>query len=285
LTTTGLIEVVLPHGEMVQVPLERVTLLNNEGLDELGVWPDDNMSMSEEGSFVSEEVMEEVLYPDGEPPAEEEADGWETEGSEQEGKDDDMQSAESEWGDEGDKDPEMNVPGGPIPISPSPPPPAPGPSTNPSGGSILDTLDESTSPWHRFEILPAAPADHAYYAQKTTSAQPPKAFMIRLTKEFKVLASSLPSTFSCPSCSSATHTRADTILVRAYEDRSDLLRCLIIGPQNTPYEDAPFVIDWFLDSSFPQTPPQAHFMSWTNGNGRGAFCVLFAWTGLMCVSS
>jgi hypothetical protein len=68
---------------------------------------------------------------------------------------------------------------------------------------------------------------------------------------------------------------ADTILVRAYEDRSDLLRCLIIGPQNTPYEDAPFVIDWFLDSSFPQTPPQAHFLSWTNGNGRGE-CLAFA---------
>ena len=62
----------------------------------------------------------------------------------------------------------------------------------------------------------------------------------------------------------------DSILVRAYEDRSDLLRSLIIGPENTPYEDAPFVIDWMLDSNFPQTPPIAHFLSWTNGNGRGA---------------
>ena len=62
----------------------------------------------------------------------------------------------------------------------------------------------------------------------------------------------------------------DSILVRAYEDRSDLLRSLIIGPENTPYEDAPFVIDWQLDSNFPQTPPIAHFLRWTNGNGRGA---------------
>ena len=64
----------------------------------------------------------------------------------------------------------------------------------------------------------------------------------------------------------------DSILVRAYDDRSDLLRSMIIGPENTPYEDAPFVIDWMLDSNFPQTPPVAHFLSWTNGNGRGA-CV------------
>ena len=59
--------------------------------------------------------------------------------------------------------------------------------------------------------------------------------------------------------------------MRAYEDRSDLLRSLIIGPENTPYEDAPFVIDWQLDSNFPQTPPIAHFLSWTNGNGRGTW--------------
>jgi ubiquitin-conjugating enzyme E2 O len=61
--------------------------------------------------------------------------------------------------------------------------------------------------------------------------------------------------------------------VRAYEDRTDLLRCLIIGPKNTPYEDAPFVIDWMLDSNFPHSPPIAHFLSWTNGNGRGTFAV------------
>ena len=51
------------------------------------------------------------------------------------------------------------------------------------------------------------------------------------------------------------------------------MRSVIIGPENTPYEDAPFVIDWMLDSNFPQTPPIAHFLSWTNGNGRGTcFC-------------
>lgn len=61
----------------------------------------------------------------------------------------------------------------------------------------------------------------------------------------------------------------DSILVRAYEDRTDLLRSVIIGPENTPYEDAPFVIDWMLDSNFPHSPPIAHFLSWTNGNGRG----------------
>ncbi|QRW11976.1 ubiquitin-conjugating enzyme [Ceratobasidium sp. AG-Ba] len=299
LTTTGLIEVIFPHGEKAQVPLERVTLLNNEGMDDLGLWPEDD-GMSEGDSEYEEDVMEEVVYPDGMPPeGEEEVDGWETEGSE----DDDMESAPEDWPDDVETESKpMSMPGGPIPASPTLPPTTPAPTAVPAsalvdipsaaaavaastvgagpsttaitnGGSILDNLDEENSPWHRFEILPTAPADHAYYATKSSSAQPPKTFLTRLSKEYKVLASSLPN----------------TILVRAYEDRSDLLRCLIIGPQNTPYEDAPFVIDWFLDSSFPQTPPQAHFWSWTNGNGRvnpnlyeeGKVClsILGTWSG------
>ncbi|KAF7320120.1 Isocitrate lyase [Mycena kentingensis (nom. inval.)] len=131
--------------------------------------------------------------------------------------------------------------------------------------------DSEETPWKRFEILPSAPVDHAYYA--TPPAQPTKVFMSRLTKEYRALSSSLP----------------DSILVRAYEDRVDLIRCMIIGPEHTPYEDAPFVIDWMLDSNFPHSPPMAHFLSWTNGNGRvnpnlyeeGKVClsILGTWAG------
>ncbi|KAJ7932556.1 hypothetical protein B0H13DRAFT_1955957 [Mycena leptocephala] len=128
----------------------------------------------------------------------------------------------------------------------------------------LDSEDESELPWKRFEVLSSAPQDHAYY--NSPPAQPSKSFLGRLTREYRVLANSLP----------------DSILVRAYEDRTDLLRSLIIGPENTPYEDAPFVIDWMLDSNFPHSPPIAHFLSWTNGNGReGKVClsILGTWAG------
>ena len=106
--------------------------------------------------------------------------------------------------------------------------------------------------WTRFEILPQAPVDHAFYTTEPAT-QPSKSFVSRLAKEYRVLQSSLP----------------ESILVRAYEDRTDLLRCLIIGPSNTPYSDAPFFIDLRCDpNSYPQSPPVAHFLSWTNGNGR-----------------
>ncbi|KAF8167745.1 hypothetical protein B0H34DRAFT_740587 [Crassisporium funariophilum] len=125
--------------------------------------------------------------------------------------------------------------------------------------------------WKRFEILSSAPPDHAFFS--STPATPSKAFLGRLRREYQVLSSSLP----------------ESILVRAFEDRTDLLRSLIIGPENTPYEDAPFVIDWMLDSNFPNSPPIAHFLSWTNGNGRvnpnlyeeGKVClsILGTWSG------
>jgi len=52
-------------------------------------------------------------------------------------------------------------------------------------------------------------------------------------------------------------------------DRIDLLRCLIIGPAGTPYEDAPFLFDFFLPpSKYPSEPPQVFFHSWTSSSSR-----------------
>jgi ubiquitin-conjugating enzyme E2 O len=129
--------------------------------------------------------------------------------------------------------------------------------------------DSDSLPWKQFDIISSAPPDHAFYA--SPPSRPSKSFLGRLAREYRVLQSSLPGL--CP-VTSSSNLRLNTcgvesVLVRAYEDRTDLLRSLIIGPQNTPYEDAPFVIDWMLDSNFPRSPPIAHFLSWTNGNGRG----------------
>ncbi|RPA81119.1 hypothetical protein BJ508DRAFT_414973 [Ascobolus immersus RN42] len=103
----------------------------------------------------------------------------------------------------------------------------------------------------RFEVLEGdAPNDHAY------KATPPVAFegdmLRRINKEHKILRTSLP----------------DGIFVRTWENRLDLLRVLIIGPMNTPYELAPFVFDFHLTSGYPHKAPNAFFHSWTKGIGR-----------------
>ncbi|OQV05299.1 hypothetical protein CLAIMM_10065 [Cladophialophora immunda] len=75
----------------------------------------------------------------------------------------------------------------------------------------------------------------------------------RILKEHQILVTSLPE---------------GEIYVRTYESRIDLLRCLIIGPRDTPYEHAPFLVDLCLPANFPEAPPSAHFHSWTSGLGR-----------------
>lgn len=94
------------------------------------------------------------------------------------------------------------------------------------------------------------PSEHAFAS--TSPTQMDAAFLRRVAKEHNILQTSLP----------------EGILVRTWESRLDLLRVLIIGPLNTPYELAPFVFDFHLGADFPTGPPSGHFHSWTGGVGR-----------------
>ncbi|KAK6525566.1 hypothetical protein TWF281_010626 [Arthrobotrys megalospora] len=122
-----------------------------------------------------------------------------------------------------------------------------------TGNSVKDTpLNKATSASPpRFNILEGTvPLDHAFVGQPALEQS--VAFLRRINKEHKILQTSLP----------------DGIFVRTWESRLDLLRVLIVGPRNTPYELAPFVFDFHLGSSFPSAPPTGYFHSWTNGIGR-----------------
>ena len=52
------------------------------------------------------------------------------------------------------------------------------------------------------------------------------------------------------------------IYVQAYEDRLDLLRCFVIGPHGTPYQDGGFLFDLQLGEDFPTSPPSVHYDSY-----------------------
>ncbi|KAF8390972.1 hypothetical protein HHK36_023272 [Tetracentron sinense] len=47
----------------------------------------------------------------------------------------------------------------------------------------------------------------------------------------------------------------DTIYVRVYEERIDLLGAVIVGAPGTPYHDGLFFFDFFLPSEYPNEPP------------------------------
>ncbi|KAH7106773.1 hypothetical protein BKA62DRAFT_631682 [Auriculariales sp. MPI-PUGE-AT-0066] len=291
----GLIEVTLPSMTRLNVPLQRLTLLQ-DGLDATveDMWGDE---YEDDGSFSGDEAdgdeAMEIEYEDPRDADNASQGSWETMPEDEE--------RAADW-DDGDADkmdveaapttsgtPELRTPPAPTPAqtqspllapqaatpevrTPSPAPVPQSSGSKPTGRqAALFDAEDVNEVWQRFAVLSSAPPDHAFYG--TPIQQPSKTFTSRINKEFRVLSQNLP----------------ETILVRAYEDRSDLIRSLIIGPENTPYEDAPFVIDWMLDSDFPQTPPKAHFLSWTNGNGRvnpnlyeeGKVClsILGTWAG------
>jgi len=96
------------------------------------------------------------------------------------------------------------------------------------------------------------PSSHHYARDPPTSTA---AHMKRTQKEHKILQrpNALPT----------------GIYVRSWESRLDLIRVLILGPAETPYQDAPFVIDFYLPPRFPMDPPQVFFHSWVGESGLG----------------
>ncbi|KAL1969607.1 hypothetical protein VTN77DRAFT_8160 [Rasamsonia byssochlamydoides] len=111
--------------------------------------------------------------------------------------------------------------------------------------------DRVTSSPPNFAILDSSPpADHHFVNSPPTGTATQR--LRRIRKEYQILESSLPQ----------------GIFARTWESRMDLLRVVIIGPQGTPYEYAPFVIDLHFNSNFPNNPPDTFFHSWTNGMGR-----------------
>lgn len=67
------------------------------------------------------------------------------------------------------------------------------PGTPEANGATSNNATLSTS-WKRFEILPSAPADHAFISN--LMGQPSRQFLARLTREYRALETSLPGTSS-----------------------------------------------------------------------------------------
>jgi ubiquitin-conjugating enzyme E2 O len=73
-------------------------------------------------------------------------------------------------------------------------------------GTVVNGVEDGdrASHWKRFEILPQAPHDHAFY--NSTASQPSRNFLTRLQKEYRALSSSLPG-WLVPASSSHTFTQ------------------------------------------------------------------------------
>ncbi|KAJ9562287.1 hypothetical protein OSB04_007447 [Centaurea solstitialis] len=75
--------------------------------------------------------------------------------------------------------------------------------------------------------------------------RPSKVWAKKIQDEWRILEKDLP----------------DTIFVRVYESRMDLLRAVIIGAEGTPYHDGLFFFDIYFPSIYPAQPPHVHYHS------------------------
>ncbi|MCO5586185.1 hypothetical protein L7F22_040124 [Adiantum nelumboides] len=78
----------------------------------------------------------------------------------------------------------------------------------------------------------------------------------------------------------------ESIFVRVYEDRMDLMRSVIVGASGTSYHDGLFFFDLFLPAEYPSSPPHVHYHSGglrLNPNlyetGKVCLSLLNTWTG------
>ncbi|CAO2170989.1 unnamed protein product [Urochloa humidicola] len=116
-------------------------------------------------------------------------------------------------------------------------------------------------------------SDNFYALQVRAVKKPSKTWVKRIQHEWKVLENNLP----------------DTIYVRVYEDRMDLLRAVIVGPAGTPYHDGLFFFDVYFPSRYPSKPPLVSYRSGglrLNPNlyecGKVCLSLLNTWAGAAC---
>ncbi|KAG9143369.1 hypothetical protein Leryth_022213 [Lithospermum erythrorhizon] len=92
----------------------------------------------------------------------------------------------------------------------------------------------------------------------------------KIMKEWKILETDLP----------------DSIYVRAYETRIDLLRAVIIGAAGTPYHDGLFFFDIVFPSDYPDHPPKVYYHAHglrlnpnLYANGKVCLSLINTWSG------
>ena len=122
-------------------------------------------------------------------------------------------------------------------------------ATSKALGSELQLSQYPSMPVQNVLLEESPPADHHFIDSPSNLVAP---VLRRIMKEHRIMNSSLP----------------EGVFVQTWESRLDLLRVLIVGPRDTPYELAPFIFDFHFTSDFPEKPPEAYFHSWTDGRGR-----------------
>ncbi|XP_073312323.1 probable ubiquitin-conjugating enzyme E2 23 [Primulina huaijiensis] len=132
----------------------------------------------------------------------------------------------------------------------------------------LKLTESNVSLFKGFDIV-TDPFDH-YFSGAPGQNSAARKWLKKVQQDWNILQNNLP----------------EGIYVRAYEDRMDLLRAVIVGAYGTPYQDGLFFFDFQLPPEYPDVPPSAYYYSggWRiNPNlyeeGKVCLSLLNTWTG------
>ncbi|GJW82748.1 retrovirus-related pol polyprotein from transposon TNT 1-94 [Tanacetum coccineum] len=111
----------------------------------------------------------------------------------------------------------------------------------PTFDSTVDLLNSHDN-FKKFDFVEDH-SDHLFAAHnffvKYGLSQPTKHWIDKLNEDRRILCRHLP----------------DTIFVRMYKSRPNLLRAAIVGPEGTPYHNGLFFFDFCFPFNYPNTPP------------------------------
>ncbi|XVF27643.1 hypothetical protein REPUB_Repub14bG0125900 [Reevesia pubescens] len=138
-------------------------------------------------------------------------------------------------------------------------------------GNMMPRPGETSDKFRQFDMVSDC-SDHHFLGESKVLAvsQVKRSWLKKVQQEWSILEKNLP----------------ETIYVRVYEERMDLLRAALVGAPGTPYHDGLFFFDIFLPSEYPYEPPLVHYHSGglrLNPNlyesGKVCLSLLNTWTG------
>ncbi|GFZ04517.1 phosphate 2 [Actinidia rufa] len=108
---------------------------------------------------------------------------------------------------------------------------------------IIDEVEKKFKKFKKFDIVSDTPFDHHFLDYKRPIRR--NLLAEKVQQEWRTLETSLPN----------------SILARAYENRIDLMRAVVIGPPGTPYYHGLFFFDILFPSNYPNRPPKLFYRS------------------------
>ncbi|MED6130372.1 hypothetical protein PIB30_000268 [Stylosanthes scabra] len=144
---------------------------------------------------------------------------------------------------------------------------------DPQGSTLLqaaNAMNGGDQIFNGFDMVSEVPDDHYFLSPPSKQAKSYNTLSKHVMKEWKILEQNLP----------------DSIYIRVYENRIDLMRAVIIGAAGTPYHDGLFFFDISLPSDYPNRPPKVYFHSFgyrlnpnLYNNGKVCLSLLNTWHG------